>query len=111
MRPRRTDLLICVGLVGLILLIYAQVAGHTFIQYDDPMYVTDNPIVQRGCTPKGKRWAFAAWGAQANWNPITWLSHMVDCQLFGVRPGGHHLDQRCAFHAINSVLLFFVFLE
>src|SRR4051812_47798695 len=93
-------------LVLLNAIVFGQTLAHGFVGYDDPMYVTDNPIVQRGLTWEGFRWAFVH-GAEANyWTPITFLSHMLDCQLYGNWAGGHHLTS-VALHAINSLLLFF----
>ena len=83
---------------------YAGVSGHDFVGYDDPIYVTDNQIVQRGLTGEGLRWAFTATHA-SNWHPLTWLTHMLDVQLFGLDAGRHHLVS-VALHAVNALLLF-----
>ena len=106
---RRIDLLICLGIIGLIILIYAQVAGHSFIQYDDPLYMTDNPVVQRGLTLDGIRWSLQG-SADGNWIPLTWLSHMADAQFLGVNPGRQHLVS-VTIHAVNSILLFFILIS
>src|SRR5205823_5462185 len=74
------------------------------IKCDDPAYVADNPIVQSKLTWRGFAWAFTSTHV-ANYHPLTWLSHMLDCQLFGMSPRGHHL-MSLQFHVINSVLLF-----
>ncbi len=94
-------------------LLFALVAGvfmpavtHDFITYDDPAYVTENPQVAAGLSWAGARWAFWSTGA-SNWHPLTWLSHMADCQLFGLHPWGHHLTN-VLLHATNAVLLFLV---
>jgi protein O-mannosyl-transferase len=87
--------------------IYLQTAGNGFINYDDPLYVTENNDVSKGLTQKGIVWAFTTFQA-ANWHPITWLSHMVDVQLFGMNPAGHHLTS-VFFHVVNTLLLFFLF--
>jgi len=79
------------------------VRQHGFVLYDDPEYVTENPQVQAGLTLSGVRWAFVTFHA-SNWHPLTWLSHMLDCQLFGLDPAAHHLIS-ALFHAINSGLL------
>jgi hypothetical protein len=78
--------------------------GTTFINYDDPVYVTENPHVRGGLTWEGVRWAFTA-AHDGNWIPLTWLSHMLDCQLFGLQSGPHHLVN-VAFHMFSSVLIF-----
>ena len=87
--------------------VYFQTAGFDFVNYDDPGYVTGNPIVKAGLTASGVAWAFTT-DHMANWHPITWLSHMLDCQLFGLSSGAHHLVN-VAFHVLDTVLLFLVF--
>ncbi len=84
---------------------YGQVGGHEFIGLDDPDYVTENPWVRQGLTWHGIEWAFTQ-DHVANWHPLTWLSHMLDAELFGLdSPGGHHLVN-VFFHALSTVLLF-----
>ncbi len=75
-----------------------------FVNYDDPLYVTDNMVVQKGLSWRGITWAFSEFHA-ANWHPLTWLSHMTDVQIWGMRAGGHHITN-VVFHAANCVLLF-----
>lgn len=79
---------------------------HGFLTYDDPAYVTQNAHVSAGLTWAGVRWAFTSIEA-SNWHPLTWLSHMLDCELFGLWPGGHHLTNTLL-HALNAALLFLV---
>jgi Tfp pilus assembly protein PilF len=86
------------------LLVYLPVCFHDFILFDDPTYVTDNPVVQDGISWAGIKWAFAGWHA-SNWHPLTWLSHMLDCQLFGLNAGAQHFVN-ALFHAANALLLF-----
>jgi tetratricopeptide (TPR) repeat protein len=86
--------------------LYWPVRDHEFINYDDDRYVTDNAIVQRGITMRGIVWAFSSLEV-ANWHPVTWLSHMLDCEIFGGskdRAGDHHLVN-VVLHAINAALL------
>jgi len=97
--PRLTGLLL--ALVTLVL--YLPVRQHGFSVYDDGDYITQNHIVQNGLTWAGTKWAFTTWYA-SNWHPLTWLSHMLDCELFGLDPGAHHLVN-VLFHALNAVLL------
>jgi protein O-mannosyl-transferase len=85
---------------------FLQVINHGFLNYDDSAYVTENRQVQSGLTPQGVVWAFRTMYA-ANWHPLTWLSHMLDCQLYGLNPGGHHLTS-LIFHTLSTLLLFFV---
>ena len=94
------------GLVLLTVLVFAPVVGHDFVSLDDPAYVTANRQVRRGLTAEGFRWA---WGAEvaANWHPLTLLSHMLDGELYGLDPGGHHLTS-LLLHTANAVLLFVV---
>ena len=70
--------------------VYAPVGAFDFVSFDDPDYVTENSHVRAGITPRGLAWAFTSPEA-ANWHPLTWLSHMLDVQLFGLDPRGHHL--------------------
>ena len=86
------------------LLVYLPVTRDTFVVYDDGTYVTENRIVQNGLTWAGIRWAFTT-GHGSNWHPLTWLSHMTDCSLFGLNAGAHHLVN-LLIHAANAVLLF-----
>ena len=76
---------------------------HDFVQYDDQQYVTENPQVQAGLSFAGLRWAFGFHAG--NWHPLAWLSHMLDCQIYGANPAGHHLTS-ILLHAANAVLLF-----
>jgi tetratricopeptide (TPR) repeat protein len=91
------------AIVLLTLAVYWQVAGHPLIALDDPAYVSRNPVVREGLTPAGILWAFSTFDA-SNWHPLTWISHMLDVSLFGMRPGAWHLVS-VAIHAANAVLL------
>src|SRR6266702_4677608 len=84
--------------------VYWQVGSHDFLIYDDDVYVTNNPHLTTGFTLENIIWAFTAVVAQ-NWQPLTWLSHMADCQLYRLRPRGHHLTSRFL-HTANTLLLF-----
>lgn len=86
--------------------LYAPVRGYDFVNYDDPDYVTANPMVQGGVTQAGLHWAFTQSYA-FNWHPLTWISHMLDCQWFGLDAGRHHLTS-LAFHVANTGLLFWL---
>ena len=86
--------------------VYGQVWNFGFINYDDPIYVTDNVVVRKGLTWEGIRWAFTTNAANI-WHPLTWLSHMLDVSLFGLDPGFHHLVN-LLFHLLNTSLLFLV---
>ena len=100
----RGALLISACLLVATLAAYWPVHRAEFISFDDPVYVTNNPEVFHGLTAAGLVWAFKATRG-SNWHPLTWLSHMVDCQLFGENAGGHHVVS-VGFHAANAVLLF-----
>jgi len=104
---RHPDILVCLLLVILTLSVYLQVKNHEFINFDDNEYVTDNRHVRAGFTLKGITWAFTAIHS-SNWHPLTWLSHMLDCQIFGMNPGWHHLTN-LFFHILSTLLLFIVF--
>jgi len=97
---------ICLALVAAVFVVFGQVVRFDFINVDDNLYVFKNPQVSAGLTWNGIGWAFThAHGA--NWHPLSWLSHMLDCQLYGLRPGGHHFTS-VLLHAANAVLLFLV---
>lgn len=83
-----------------------QVLQHDFISYDDNDYVTVNMAVRQGLSVDGIKWAFSAFHA-ANWHPLTWLSHMLDVELFGLNPAGHH-GVNLALHLVNALLLFWL---
>jgi len=97
---------ICLALAVLTVALYAPVLRCQFLTFDDPEYVTENRHVRAGLTLDGLVWAFRA-TTVGNWHPLTMLSHMLDCQIYGLRPWGHHLTN-VLFHAANSVLLFLV---
>ena len=100
----RREALICLVLTVVILAVYWQVTRNDFILYDDNVYITDNPHVQSGFTGKNIGWALTTtWSG--NWHPLTWFSHMLDYQLFGLNPRGHHLTN-LFLHIANSILLF-----
>jgi Flp pilus assembly protein TadD len=103
-QKRRQTWLICLGLALAVLAAYAPVWRAGFITYDDPAYVTANPPVQDGLSWAGFIWAFTT-GHAGNWHPLTWISHMLDFQLYGMNPAGHHLTS-VALHLANSILLF-----
>lgn len=86
---------------------YWRLVHCQFVNYDDPDYISNNPMVLKGLTLEGIRWAFTSFHA-ANWHPLTWLSHMLDCQLYGANPLGPHLTNLC-FHILNTLLLFILF--
>ena len=86
--------------------LYWPVTGYDFISFDDPDYVSANPRVQGGLTWESARWAMTTLDIGL-WHPLTWISHMLDCQWFGLRPGWHHLSS-VLWHAANSVLLLLV---
>lgn len=77
-----------------------------FVAFDDPLYVTENSKTQDGLTYKGIAWAFTTFHA-SNWHPITWLSHMLDCDIYGLNPMGHHWTN-LQLHIANTLLLFFI---
>jgi len=97
-------LIICVVLTLAIVAVYLPVRDFDFISLDDPDHVTRNPEVKAGLTGHGFSWAFQE-TFSGNWHPLTWLSHMADCQLFGLQPGEHHLVN-VGFHVANTCLLF-----
>ncbi len=93
-------------LIVAILVVFWQVKECGFVSFDDYVYVVDNPSVRGGLTFKNLIWAFTTIHA-SNWHPLTWLSHMLDCELYGLNPGRHHLTN-VLFHIANTLLLFLV---
>lgn len=108
--PRQNDLtrqlprLISVVLILLPLLVYWQVQSFEFINLDDPLYITENPVVRAGLSKQGLVWAFS-FNDVSYWHPFTWLAHMLDCQLYGLHPKGHHLNN-ILLHIASTILLF-----
>ncbi len=100
----RPEIMVCLVLVIAILAVYFQIRNHDFIGFDDGLYVLNNPYVQNGLTREGIVWAFASPGVDY-WRPLTWLSHMLDVQLYGLNPGMHH-QTNLILHILNSILLF-----
>ncbi len=99
LQPRRLAGLLAVATFAL----YLPVAWFSFCVYDDGLYVTENPVVQAGVTWAGVKWAFTTMAA-SNWHPLTWLSHMIDCGVFGLNPAGPHLVN-ALIHSANAALL------
>ncbi|MEA3428021.1 MAG: tetratricopeptide repeat protein [Thermodesulfobacteriota bacterium] len=99
-------LTVCLLLILTILITFWQVKNFDFVNFDDQVYVTANPKVQSGLTIDGVVWAFTTFCA-GNWHPLTWLSHMLDCELYGLNPMGHHWTS-LQIHLTNTLLLFFI---
>jgi len=97
---------VCVLLATAVFLVFGQTLRYGFVNYDDGQHVYQNPQVTKGLTLAGFVWAFTH-GYSFNWHPLTWLSHMLDCQLFGLNAGGHHLTN-VLLHAATAILLFLV---
>ncbi|RLC13087.1 MAG: hypothetical protein DRI57_16915 [Deltaproteobacteria bacterium] len=102
----RCDLLICLFLILATLSVYWQVRDYAFVNFDDNAYIYENPYVRAGLTRESIAWAFTA-AHSSNWHPLTWLSHMLDVQLYGLNPGQHHLTN-VLLHILNTLLLFFL---
>ena len=103
----RLNLLICLALLLATFAVYAQVRHFDFVNYDDPDYTTGNVHIRQGLTVQGLEWALTSHDA-ANWFPLTWVSHMLDCQFFGLQSGWHHLHN-VLLHALAAILLFVFF--
>ncbi len=95
---------ICFFLAVITWIVFGQTLTHPFINYDDPEYVSENPMVTGGLTLRGIEWAFTH-SYSSNWHPLTWISHMLDCQVFGLHPGGHHFTN-VVLHTVSVLLLF-----
>lgn len=105
---RRTSIfalaVFCVAIVP-----YLRATQNQFISYDDPIYVTDEPMVKKGLTVDGIVWAFSGFRF-FNYHPLTWLTHMMDVELFGLNPAGHHFTS-IVLHALTATLLFLLLLR
>jgi tetratricopeptide (TPR) repeat protein len=97
---------VCLVLIALTWLVFGQTLWHDFVNLDDHVYVYDNPLITRGLTLDGVINAFVHTHAR-NWHPLTTLSHMLDCHLFGLKAGGHHFTN-VLLHSVSVVLLFFL---
>ena len=96
---------VCLFLAAITFAVFGQTLGHEFVNFDDDVYVYENPVVAGGLTFKGIVWAFSCHAA--NWHPLTWISHMLDCQLYGLHPAGHHLTN-VILHSATVIALFLV---
>src|ERR1700731_3446023 len=94
---------VCSLLAVITWVLFGQTLTHEFIDYDDPAYVTENAVVTSGITPHAIVWAFTHIHS-GNWHPLTTISHMLDCQLYGLRPGGHHFTN-VVLHTVAVILL------
>jgi Tfp pilus assembly protein PilF len=103
-KDKTKTLLICVVLALIVFVAFAAVRNNDFVNYDDDSYVTENPQVQKGLNLNSITWAFTTIYA-GYWHPLTWLSHIIDYSLFGLKPAGHHLVN-VGFHIANVILLF-----
>ncbi len=101
--PRRAEIATSLALFLAVVAVFAPLGGYGFLEYDDPVYLTDNSAVTGGLTPTSVRWALTAFHA-ANWHPVTWLSHQLDVTLFGMNAGAHHLVS-VIIHALVSALI------
>lgn len=97
---------VCAALVVLVFIVFGQVLGHEFVNFDDDYYVTNNPYINRGFSAENVAWVFQN-AHVGNWHPMTGLSHILDCELYDLGPAGHHLTS-LLLHAATSVLLFLV---
>jgi tetratricopeptide (TPR) repeat protein len=100
---------VCLVLAAITFAVFGQTLADEFVDYDDNLYVYANPVVLKGLTLKGAAWAFT-YGKIGHWHPLTWLTHMADCQAYGLWAGGHHLTN-VALHAAAAVLLFLALRE
>ncbi|MGD0816763.1 MAG: tetratricopeptide repeat protein [Verrucomicrobiota bacterium] len=100
---------VCLALAAITFAVFVQTTSFGFLNYDDDLYVSQNPMVKEGLTLKGFVWALT-YGKIGHWHPLTWLAHMADCQFYGLWAGGHHLTN-VALHAAAAVLLFLALRE
>lgn len=102
--PEKRNAVVCLLLAVATLALYNPVNRHPFVNYDDDRYVTENHHVRQGLTGDTTKWALTSI-EQANWHPLTWMSHALDVSLFRQNPAGHHFTS-VLLHAINTILLF-----
>ncbi|HLZ39694.1 MAG TPA: tetratricopeptide repeat protein [Candidatus Sulfotelmatobacter sp.] len=102
--PEKRNAIVCLLLAMVALALYNPATHHPFVNYDDDRYVTENPHVRQGLTAQTFTWALTS-TEQANWHPLTWMSHALDCSLFGLNPTGHHFTS-ILLHVANVVLLY-----
>jgi len=106
---KRKEIILALILVAATWFVYWPVKDHEFVSLDDPLYITKNRVVQSGLNRESVVWAFTR-TYPTYWHPLTWLSMMVDVELFGLDPGRHHLSS-VFLHTINALLLFFILLR
>ncbi len=104
LRRVRSEIWICLLLTLITLAVYGQVRDHNFVNFDDNGYIYENPRVKTGVTPDNIAWAFTKLH-ESNWHPLTWISHMIDCEIYGMDPGRHHAAN-LFIHICNTLLLF-----
>src|SRR5881628_1406026 len=100
---------ICLFLAVAVIAVFGQTLHYDFVNFDDNGYVYENQMVKAGMTLKGVIWTFTH-GYESNWHPLTTISHMLDCQLYGVKAGGHHFTN-VLLHSVAVVLLFLALLQ
>jgi tetratricopeptide (TPR) repeat protein len=103
-KSKHCTLLICLGLALVVFAVFWPVSKCDFVNYDDLGYITTNQNIQHGITAESLKWALTT-GHSSNWHPLTWISHMLDVQFYGLNPMGHHLTN-LLFHIANAVLMF-----
>ena len=105
----RVNFLVCLVLAVLIFSVYFQVKDHDFVSFDDNWYVAENFHVRSGLSLENIKWSFKLQKTKAShWHPVTWISHMLDCQLFGLDPGRHYLSS-LFIHVLTAIMLFLLF--
>lgn len=104
--PWRWTWAVCLALAAITFAVFGQTVDHQFVNFDDAIYVVNNSIVSRGLTWKGAAQVFTGLNS-GNWHPLTMLSHMLDCQIYGLHPAGHHLSN-VLLHAAAAIALFLV---
>src|SRR5208283_1278545 len=102
--PEKRTLPMALLLIAFVVVAYSPVAHNGFLNFDDGTYITTNPHIKAGLTGQTVKWAFTTFEG-AHYHPLTWLTHALDCQLFGLDPAAHH-EVNVLLHAANAVLLF-----
>src|SRR6476659_9228851 len=108
-KERVATTIVCVLLVAAVWIVFGQTLGYDFVNYDDHEYVYENPRITRGLSFDGMLWAFSHVHS-SNWHPMTTMSHMLDCSIYGLQPWGHHFTN-VLLHCGTVVFLFLALLE
>jgi tetratricopeptide (TPR) repeat protein len=107
LKAAKSEVTVSIFLLLATLAIFLQTVTFDFVTYDDPDNIYENPYVKDGFSLRSFWWAFSSGGKLGDYNPLTWLTHMIDCEMYGIKPAGHHFTN-VLFHVVNAIFLFVV---